>query len=103
MYQWILDGPKNNPCFYLELADLDSRIESTICNCIDTNRNPHESPGCVSIRVLRMLSGEAREAREVSVFALNNSNSPPQYKAIPSPNTPPPLDSSVSKHGGTLG
>ena len=39
--------------------------------------------------------------REVSVFALNNSNSPPQYKAIPSPNTPPPLDSSVSKHGDT--
>ena len=54
--------------------------------------------------VLRMLSGEAREVREageVSVFALNNSNSPPQYKAIPSPNTHPPLDSSVSKHGDT--
>ena len=64
MYQWILDGPKNNPCFYLELADLDSRIESTRCNCIDTNRNPLESPGCVSIRVLRMLSGEARETGE---------------------------------------
>ena len=51
-----------------------------------------------------MLSGEAREAGEageVSVFALNNSNSPPQYKAIPSPNTHPPLDSSVSKHGDT--
>ena len=85
MDQWIMDGPKNNPCFSLVLApEVHSRIESTRWRLYRyKQKTPLSLPSVSLSGVVRMLSGEAGEAGEVRVFALNNSNNSHNIKLFP--------------------